>query len=82
VEKDYKLENTICSRHFLSTDQPQTCPHCGLRTEILADLSHTTSQIQIHQCLNERCGFQFIASFEEEQELCPTEEPEEPGVRV
>jgi hypothetical protein len=62
---------------FLAINQPQACPCCGLRTEILADLSHTMSQIQIHQCPNERCGFQFILSFEEEKELCLMEEPEE-----
>lgn len=71
------LEKMICSKHFLSTDQPQTCPSCGLRTEILADLSHTTSQIQIHQCPDLMCGFQFVVFSEEEQELFLIEELEE-----
>lgn len=70
------MKTTLYHHQFLASDQPQTCPYCGLRTEILADFSHTESKTQIHQCPNEGCGFQFVISFEEDQELCLMEEPD------
>ncbi len=70
------MQTSLYDHQFLASDQPQTCPSCGLRTDILADFSHTNSRTQIHQCPNERCGRQFGVSIEEEQELYFTEEPD------
>ncbi len=44
----------------ITSDQPITCPKCGVRTDIVLDLSHTTNQTQIHECLNKECNYQFI----------------------
>ncbi|CAN5293694.1 hypothetical protein BH09BAC2_BH09BAC2_03830 [soil metagenome] len=44
---------------FIYSDQPVTCPKCGVRTEIILDLSHTIQQTQIHKC-NDNCKFQFV----------------------
>jgi len=49
------------------SDQPVTCPLCGVRTEIILDLSHTRNQIQLHQCLNTRCGNSFVVESESEE---------------
>ncbi|WP_111610197.1 ogr/Delta-like zinc finger family protein [Algoriphagus yeomjeoni] len=56
------MNPTTYTHQFLSSDQPTTCPHCGLRTEIISDQSHTNSQIQIHQCPDTSCGFQFVVT--------------------
>lgn len=45
---------------FIYSDQPTTCPICGLRSEIILDLSHTNSQTQIHLCNNDHCKYEFI----------------------
>jgi hypothetical protein len=37
---------------FIKTEQPTICPFCGNRTEIILDLSHTSQETQIHQCLS------------------------------
>lgn len=47
------------------SDQPTVCPKCGIRTEIMLDLSHTDDQTQIHKCLAENCGFEFVVQNEE-----------------
>ena len=48
---------------FIYSDQPTTCPKCGVRTDIILDLSYTEEQTQIHKCLNEKCGFEFIMQY-------------------
>ncbi|WP_139229097.1 ogr/Delta-like zinc finger family protein [Algoriphagus aquimarinus] len=55
------MKNSIFTHQFLSSDQPTTCPQCGLRTEIITDLSHS-SQTQIHQCPDATCGFEFVVT--------------------
>ena len=45
---------------FLCGDQPTTCPKCGVRTDILLDMSHTRYGTQIHLCENDRCNFMFV----------------------
>lgn len=45
---------------FIYSDRPTTCLKCGTRTDIILDLSHIKNQTQIHQCLNEKCAFEFI----------------------
>lgn len=45
---------------LIANDQPVTCPKCGARTDIMLDLSHTTNQTQIHECLNEKCSNLFV----------------------
>lgn len=49
---------------FILNDQPTTCPKCGIRTDIVLDLSHTTNKIQIHKCFNEQCNYQFVVGKE------------------
>lgn len=48
------------SEVYLYTDQPTTCPKCGMRTDILLDLTHTIEKTQLHKCLSKSCGFEFI----------------------
>ena len=48
------------SEVFIYSDQPTTCPKCGLRTEIILDLSHTKEQTQIHKCDSGDCNFEFV----------------------
>jgi len=45
---------------LIINDQPTTCPKCGMRTEVVLDLSHITNQIQINRCFNEECNCQFV----------------------
>ncbi len=45
------------SEVIVYSDQPTTCPKCGLRSEITVDLSHTNDVTQIHKCPNEKCEF-------------------------
>jgi hypothetical protein len=39
----------------LMTDQPTTCPICGVRTDIISDFWHTNQQYLISECLNIQC---------------------------
>jgi hypothetical protein len=48
------------SEVFIYSDQPTTCPKCGLRTEIFLDLSYTKEQTQIHKCHSASCQFEFV----------------------
>lgn len=48
------------SEVFIYSDQPVTCPKCGLRTEVILDLSHTINQTQIHRCYSAECNFEFV----------------------
>jgi len=45
---------------IICSEQPQTCPICGARTEIILDLWQTLNQSQIHECLNFNCKNQFV----------------------
>jgi hypothetical protein len=45
---------------YLISEQPQTCPKCGTRTDVILDLSHTKNQTQIHECLSVNCKFTFV----------------------
>ena len=45
---------------FIYSDQPTTCPKCGLRTKIILDFSHTNKQTQIHKCYSENCLYEFV----------------------
>ncbi|WP_139352760.1 hypothetical protein [Algoriphagus sp. A40] len=58
------MQTSLYDHQLFATDQPQTCPSCGLRAEILADFSHTTSQTQIHLCPDQDCGSKFVVSME------------------
>lgn len=45
---------------FLFSDQPTTCPKCGLRTEIILDLIKSLEKTQLHKCPSPKCGFEFL----------------------
>ena len=49
---------------YIYADQPTTCPLCGVRSEIVFDMSHTIHQTQIHHCQNEKCQFKFVVEGE------------------
>lgn len=51
---------------FIYSDQPTTCPKCGLRSEIILDLSHTKYQTQIHKCPSKKCNFEFVMQYDED----------------
>lgn len=50
---------------FIYSEQPTTCPFCGLRTEIILDLSHIRSQLQVHFCGS--CKAQFWLENDESE---------------
>ncbi len=52
------------SETFIYSDQPTTCPECGVRSEIIVDLSHTKDQTQVHKCPNEKCKFEFVMQYD------------------
>lgn len=54
---------------FMMGHQPTTCPHCGMRTEIILDMSHTLSKTQIHLCPDEECQFEFVLVEDDEVRL-------------
>ncbi len=41
---------------YVLNDQPTTCGNCGARTSFECD----EYGIQMHQCLNQKCGYKFI----------------------
>ncbi|MBP6565770.1 MAG: hypothetical protein KA270_01315 [Saprospiraceae bacterium] len=45
------------------SDQPTTCPKCGIRTEILLELKLKTKGIQVHRCLGKNCTFEFSSEY-------------------
>ncbi len=51
---------------FIYSDQPTTCPKCGLRSEIILDLSHTKCKTQIHKCASDKCSFEFVMQYDED----------------
>lgn len=44
---------------FLIGDQPTTCPCCGSRTDW--DDLYYPEYLQLHWCMNMKCGFTFVA---------------------
>ncbi len=42
---------------YILNDQPMTCGLCGART----DFVETNDGLQLHECLNLDCRYQFIA---------------------
>ena len=54
------------SEVYIYSDQPTCCPICGVRTEILLDLSHTKDQTQIHKCPNQKCEYEFVIQYDED----------------
>jgi len=44
---------------YLMTDQPTTCPLCGVRSDIIADLYHTNLKLMVNECLNINCKHLF-----------------------
>lgn len=51
---------------MIYSDQPQTCPRCGSRTEIIFDLSHINTQSQVDKCLNNKCDNEFVVENDNE----------------
>lgn len=52
---------------YYYSDQPTTCPKCGSRTDLLLDMSHTMSVVQVEECLG--CGERFV--FQSEIDTIP-----------
>jgi len=48
------------SNVYVFSDQPTTCPQCGLRTEIILDLFESLEKTQLHKCPSIICGFEFV----------------------
>ena len=40
---------------YYITEQPTTCPVCGVRTDLLADFYHTNLKMLVSECLNIKC---------------------------
>lgn len=51
---------------LIYSDQPQTCPKCGLRTEIILDISHINNKSQVLKCLNDRCDTKFVVESDKD----------------
>jgi hypothetical protein len=45
---------------YLITDQPSTCPICGIRSEVVSNFYHTNLQLVINECLNINCKLVFL----------------------
>jgi hypothetical protein len=56
------------SEVFIYSDQPTTCPKCGVRSELVLDLSHTKDETQIHKCPKHNCEYEFVMQFDEDFE--------------
>lgn len=51
---------------YLMNDQPTTCPKCGARTHFTMQISPVSNEaVQIHQCMNQTCQFEFVVETEE-----------------
>lgn len=51
---------------FVYSDQPTTCPKCLRRSDIILNLSHTLRQYQVHKCLNNSCGNEFVMEYDKD----------------
>ncbi len=49
---------------YLASDQPTTCPICGVRSEMLLEAIIDNILTQKHSCRNVNCDFQFLVEFE------------------
>ncbi len=56
------------SEVFFYSHQPTNCPKCGVRSEIVLDLSHTKDRTQIHYCPNDNCKYEFVMQYVEDFE--------------
>ncbi len=45
---------------YIFSDQPTTCPICGIRTEIIVDLFDSHLKTQLHNCPNFTCNYSFL----------------------
>lgn len=54
------------SEVIIYSDQPTTCPKCGLRSLIILDLSHTIEVTQLNKCPNQKCEFEFVMQNDED----------------
>ena len=50
---------------YMDDDQPMTCPHCGARTDFEGD----GTQPAKHKCMNQKCGFEFMAEPYQEDDM-------------
>lgn len=48
---------------YVLSDQPTTCPKCGIMTKILLELKLLTKVKQIHRCLGINCTFEFSTEY-------------------
>lgn len=60
-----EIKNIDFTSTYIYTDQPETCPKCNSRTEILLDLSHIKEQTQINKCLSNICQFEFAVQIDD-----------------
>ena len=54
---------------YIFSDQPPICPKCGLRSEIILDLSHTSKMTQVHKCLNRQCEHEFVMQYDSDFDI-------------
>lgn len=45
---------------YFFSDQPTTCPQCGIRTEIIFEKIDALEKYQEHRCPSSVCNFEFI----------------------
>ena len=53
-----------CSEVYIFSDQPTTCPKCGVRSDIILDLYFTKDKTQFHKCPNAKCEFEFVMEYD------------------
>jgi hypothetical protein len=44
---------------YLMTDQPTTCPKCGIRTTF-EEFGEGKGTYQTHKCIGADCGYEFV----------------------
>lgn len=44
------------------SDQPTTCPKCGVRTEEISNLFDSEADLQVNVCLSITCRFIFLSA--------------------
>ncbi len=57
---EHSLFNQSALELFLISDQPTTCPKCGVRTEMLQGYYTSEIEEQINICLAPNCRFVFL----------------------
>lgn len=58
----YEPLNIPALEIFLISDQPTTCPKCGVRTEIILSITKSDLIAEVNACLSSRCRFIFLTS--------------------